>query len=120
MIDTTFERFRYHKPLPNFYKIQNPKNPDSEISEELLEDLLNLALKYNFSGISYSKLSDEFKKEFQIDFDNVIIFKFLMCDDLIKMDRSAEKCKLMDDEFQEYGIHAYEFADFLRKNGFHY
>ncbi len=118
MIDATFERFRYHKPLPNFYKIQNPKNPNSEISEKLLDDLLNLALKYNFSGISYSKLSDEFKKEFKIDFDNVIIFKFLMGDKLIKMDRSAEKCKMMDDEFQEYGIHAYEFADFLRKNGF--
>ncbi len=118
MIDTTFEGFRYHKPLPNFHKIENPNNPKSEITDELLEDLLNLALKYNFSGISYSKLSDNFKKEFEIDFDNVIIFKFLMGDDLIRMERSSEKCKLMDEEFQEFGVHVYEFADFLRKNGF--
>lgn len=118
MIDTTFEGFRYHKPLPNFYKIENPKNPKSKISDELLDDLLDLTLKYNFSGISYSKLSDEFKMEFEIDFDNVIIFKFLMGDDLIKMEPSSEKCKLMDEEFQEYGVHVYEFADFLRKNGF--
>ena len=53
MIDTTFEGFRYHKPLPNFYKIENPENPKSEITDELLDELGNLALKYDFSGISY-------------------------------------------------------------------
>jgi len=118
MSDVAFERFRYHKPLPNFYKLENPKNPEREISDELLAELLDLAKKYNFTGISCSKLSEGFKKEFEIDFDNVIIFKFLMGDDLINMNPSAEKCKLMDDEFQEYGMHVYEFADFLRENGF--
>jgi NAD-dependent dihydropyrimidine dehydrogenase PreA subunit len=38
--------------------------------------------------------------------------------DLINMEPSREKGKLMDKEFQEYGIHVYEFADFLRENGF--
>lgn len=118
MIDTTFERFRYHKPLPNFYKIENPQDYKSEISDELLVELNELAKKYDFTGISYSKLSDDFKNEFNIDFDNVIIFRFLMGDDLIEMKPSDEKCRLMDEEFQEYGIHVYEFADFLRKNGF--
>ena len=118
MIDSTFERFRYHKPLPNFYKTDNPQNPKREISDNLLDDLSQLALKYNFTGISYSTLSDEFKQEFSIDIDNVFIFKFLMGDDLIKMEPSKEKGKLMDDEFQEYGIHVFEFADFLRENGF--
>lgn len=118
MIDSTFERFRYHKPLPNFYKIENPQNPKREISDDLLNELDGLAKKYGFTGISYSKLSDDFKREFVINIDNVLIFKFLMGDDLIKMEPSPEKGKLMDDEFQEYGVHVYEFADFLRKNGF--
>lgn len=118
MIDATFEGFRYHKPLPNFYKIENPENPKTQITDELLDELADMALQYGFSGLSYSKLSDDFKKEFEIDFDNVVIFKFLMGDDLIKMEQSSEKCRLMDEEFQEYGIRAYEFADFLRKNGF--
>ena len=118
MIDATFERFRYHKPLPNFYKIENPQNPKREISDDLLNELDGLAKKYGFTGISYSKLSDDFKREFVINIDNVLIFKFLMGDDLIKMEPSPEKGKLMDDEFQEYGVHVYEFADFLRKNGF--
>jgi NAD-dependent dihydropyrimidine dehydrogenase PreA subunit len=118
MIDATFERFRYHKPLPNFYNIDNPQNPEREISEDLLNELNELVLKYGFTGISYSKLSDEIKDDLDIDFDNVIIFKFLMGDDLIRMEPSRQKGKLMDDEFQEYGIHVYEFADFLRKNGF--
>ena len=74
MINVDFEGFRYHKPLPNFYKINNPENPKREISDELLDELNQLAKKYNFSSISYSKLSDEFKKDFNIDFDNVIIF----------------------------------------------
>ena len=79
MINTAFEGFRYHKPLPNFYSIENPKNPETIISEDLLLDLKELALKNGFAGLSYSKLSDEFQKEFNIDFDNVIIFKFRMC-----------------------------------------
>ena len=118
MISSSFEGFRYHKPLPNFYKVENPKNPKNEISEDLLNDFSELVLKYNFSGLSYSKLSDEFKHEFNTDFDNVIIIKFLMGDNLIKMEKSREKCRLMDEEFQEYGVHVYEFADFLRENGF--
>ena len=118
MINVDFEGFRYYKPLPNFYKINNPENPKREISDELLDELNQLAKKYNFSSISYSKLSDEFKKDFNIDFDNVIIFKFLMGDELLKMQPSREKCKLMDEEFQDYGVHIYEFADFLRENGF--
>ena len=118
MIDVSFEGFRYHKPLPNFYKIENPKNPKREISDDLLDDLVKLAKKYNFSGISYSKLSDEFKSDFSIDIDNVLIFKFLMGDDIIKMESSKDKCRLMDVEFQEYGAHVFEFADFLRKRGF--
>ncbi len=118
MIDMIFEGFRYHKPLPNFYKIENPQNPKREITGDLLDDLLNLAKKYDFTGISYSKLSDDFKSEFNTDIDNVIIFKFLMGEDILKMEPSKEKGKLMDSEFQEYRFHVYEFADFLRKNGF--
>ena len=45
MIDAGFERFRYHKPLPNFYRIENPENPKKEISEDLLNELAALALK---------------------------------------------------------------------------
>ena len=48
MIDAGFEGFRYHKPLPNFYKVDNPKNPKHEISENLLFDFNELILKYNF------------------------------------------------------------------------
>lgn len=118
MINVDFKGFRYRKPLPNFYKIDNPSNPKKEISDELLLELKELAKKYNFTGIGYSKLSDEFKKDFNIDFDNVIIFRFLIGEELIKMESSREKCKLMDIEFQEYGVNVYEFADFLRENGF--
>ena len=118
MIDVDFKGFRYHKPIPNFYKIDNPINPKTEISDDLLIELDELAKKYNFTGISYSKLSDDFKKDLNIDIDNVLIFKFLMGVDLINMEPSREKGKLMDNEFQEYGIHVYEFADFLRGNGF--
>ena len=118
MIDVDFKGFRYHKPIPNFYKIDNPINPKTEISDDLLVELNDLAKKYNFTGISYSKLSDDFKKDLNIDIDNVLIFKFLMGVDLINMEPSREKGKLMDKEFQEYGIHVYEFADFLRGNGF--
>ena len=118
MIDVSFEGFRYRKPLPNFYTVENPENPKTEISHGLLGELTSLALSYNFTGISYSKLDDDFKDDFNIDFENVVIFKFLIGEDLINMPPSKEKCRLMDGEFQEYGFHVYEFADFLRKNGF--
>lgn len=115
---TDFEGFRYRKPLPNFYKRENPNNPKREISDDLLNGLLQLAKRYNFTGLSYSKLSDDFKRECDLDIDNIIIFKFLMSDELITMPPSPEKGKLLDVEFQEYGVHVYEFADFLRQNGF--
>ena len=118
MIESDFEGFRYHKPLPDFYKTDNPQNPKSRISDKLIKQLNELAFKHDFTSISYSRLNDELKKEFSIDFDNVIIFKFLIGDDLIKMNPSPDKCRLMDEEFQNYGFHIYEFADFLRKNGF--
>jgi NAD-dependent dihydropyrimidine dehydrogenase PreA subunit len=118
MIDVEFEGFRYHKPLPNFYRIENPQNPKREISDDLLHQLNELAKKYNFTGISYSKLSDEFKRDLNIDIDNILIFKFLIGENLLKMEPSRKKGKMMDEEFQGYGIHVYEFADFLRENGF--
>ena len=89
MIDVDFKGFRYHKPIPNFYKIDNPINPKTEISDDLLIELDELAKKYNFTGISYSKLSDDFKKDLNIDIDNVLIFKFLMGVDLINMEPSS-------------------------------
>ena len=118
MTETDFEGFRYRKPLPDFYSFENPSSPKTEISPELLGELTQLAFKYGFVGLSYSRLDDDFKSEVNIDFENVIIFKFLIGTELINMEPSRKKGKLMDEEFQEYGVHIYEFADFLRKNGF--
>lgn len=111
-------RFRYHHPLPNFYKVSNPANPKTQIDNSVLKDLEKLAAENNCAGISYSKLSDDFRKEWNIDFDNVIIFKYLMSPEILEMNRSKLKCKLIDDEFQEIGRKMYGFADFLRKKGF--
>lgn len=111
-------RFRYHHPLPNFYKVSNPANPKTQIDNSVLKDLERLAAENNCAGISYSKLSDDFRKEWNIDFDNVIIFKYLMSPEILEMDQSKLKCKLIDDEFQEIGRKMYGFADFLRKNEF--
>ena len=67
-------RIRYHHPIPNFYKVENPINPLNSISETLLNDLDEFILNQNFIGVSYSKLSDEFKKEWNIDWDNILFF----------------------------------------------
>ena len=32
-------RFRYHHPLPNFYKVSNPANPKTQIDNSVLKDL---------------------------------------------------------------------------------
>ncbi len=111
-------RFRYHHPLPNFYKVPNPIKPKNQIDNSILKDLENLAIENKCVGISYSKLSDEFKKEWNIDFDNVIIFKYLMSPEILEMEPSKVKGKLIDKEFQEIGRKIYSFADFLRKKGF--
>ena len=92
-------RFRYHHPLPNFYKVSNPANPKTQIDNSVLKDLEKLAAENNCAGISYSKLSDDFRKEWNIDFDNVIIFKYLMSPEILEMESSKLKCKLTDDEF---------------------
>ena len=111
-------RFRYHQPIPNFYLQENPNHPNTTISDALLGELNDFILDLDFAGISYSKLSDEFKKEWEIDWDNIIILKYFMSEDILKMEPSKEKCRLEDAEFQEVGKKTFEVADFLRRNGF--
>ena len=36
-------RFKYHHPLPDFYKVSNPANPKTQIDNSILKDLKNLA-----------------------------------------------------------------------------
>ena len=111
-------RFRYHQPIPNFYEIENPHHPKTTITDDFLKEFRDIAIASRFAGLSYSKLSDEFKKEWDIDWDNIIILKYAMSEEILKMDPSKEKCKLMDEEFQEVGAKTFALADILRENGF--
>lgn len=111
-------RFRYHQPVPNFYKTDNPENPKTTIPDNILNEFRDIAIASMFKGISYSKLSDEFKSQWDIDWDNIIILKYAMSDDILKMEPSKEKCRLMDEEFQEFGVKTFALADILRQYGF--
>ena len=111
-------RFRYHQPIPNFYNIENPHHPKTTISDDFLNEFRDIAVASGFAGLSYSKLCDEFKSEWDIDWDNIIILKYAMSEEILKMDPSREKCKLMDDEFQKVGAMTFALADILRENGF--
>lgn len=111
-------RIRYHHPIPNFYKVENPVNPLTSASDDFLNEFNELVLNKGFIGVSYSKLSDDFKKEWGIDWDNILILKYEMSEDILKMDDSKEKTILEDEEFQEVGKKTFEIADFLRQNNF--
>jgi hypothetical protein len=105
-------RFRYHQPTPNFYNCKNPHHPKTTISDDLLNEFIDIAIASMFAGISYSRLSDEFKREWDIDWDNIIILKYPMSDEILKMEPSREKCKLMDVEFQEF-VNTFDLFGFL-------
>jgi len=111
-------RFRYHQPIPNFYNIENPIKPKTTISDSFLNEFRDIAIASRFAGLSYSHLSDEFKREWDIDWDNIIILKYHMSQDILKMDPSKEKCRLRDLEFQEFGQKTFALADILREEGF--
>ena len=111
-------RFRYHYPTPDNYEVENPLEASKLISDDLLNDLNKIASENDFLNLSYSKLSDDFKKEWGISWDNVIILKYLMSETVLKMPPSKEKCILEDEEFQEFGVKTFKIADFLRKNNF--
>ena len=111
-------RFRYHQPTPNFYKVENPQNPKTTISDDFLNEFKDIVIASRFAGVSYSKLSDEFKIEWGIDWDNIIILKYFMADEILNMNPSMEKCKLEDAEFQEFGQKTFALADILREYGF--
>ena len=111
-------RFRYHQPIPNFYNNENPHHPKTTISDDFLNEFIDIAIDLGFAGLSYSKLSDEFRSEWDIDWDNIIILKYAMSEEILKMEPSKEKCRLMDDEFQEVGAKTFALADILRDNGF--
>ena len=111
-------RLRYHQPIPNFYNEENPHHPNNLISNDFLQEFADIAIASRFVGLSFSKLSEDFKREWDIDWDNIIILKYLMSEDILKMEPSDEKCKLMDEEFQEFGAKTFALADILRENGF--
>ena len=111
-------RLRYHQPIPNFYNQENPHHPNNLISNDFLQEFADIAIASRFAGLSFSKLSEDFKREWDIDWDNIIILKYMMSEDILKMEPSDEKCKLMDDEFQEFGAKTFALADILRENGF--
>ncbi|MBE6492709.1 MAG: ferredoxin [Methanobrevibacter sp.] len=111
-------RLRYHQPIPNFYNQENPHHPNNLISNDFLQEFADIVIASRFVGLSFSKLSEDFKKEWDIDWDNIIILKYLMSEDILKMEPSDEKCKLMDEEFQEFGAKTFALADILRENGF--
>ena len=111
-------RFRYHQPIPDFYEFENPIHPSNSISNNLLKELNELVLNQNFIGLSYSKLSGDFREEWGIEWDNIIILKYLMSEDILNMESSKEKTRLEDEEFQKYAFKSFIIADFLRKNNF--
>ena len=111
-------RFIYHQPVPDFYSLDNPVNPKTSIDDSVLNEFRDIAIASNFAGLSYSKLSDEFKEEWDIDWDNIIILKYFMSDTILKMEPSREKCRLEDQEFQEFGQKTFALADVLREYGF--
>lgn len=111
-------RIRYHHPIPDFYEVDNPINPLDSVSDDFLNNLEQFILDKSFVGVSYSKLSLEFRKQWGIDWENIIILKYLMSEEILKMKPSREKTKLEDEEFQEFGRKTFEIADFLRKNNF--
>ena len=111
-------RFRYHQPIPNFYEIENPHHPQTTITDDFLKEFTDIAVASRFAGLSYAKLGDEFKSEWEIDWDNIIILKYPMSEEILRMEPSREKCILMDEEFQEVGAKAFALADILRENGF--
>lgn len=111
-------RLRYHQPIPNFYNQENPRHPNNLISDDFLQEFADIAIASRFAGLSFSKLSEDFKKEWGIDWDNIIILKYLMSEDILKMEPSDEKCRMMDEEFQEFGAKTFALADILRENGF--
>lgn len=111
-------RFRYHQPIPNFYEIENPHHPKTTITDDFLKEFTDIAVASRFAGLSYAKLGDEFRSEWEIDWDNIIILKYPMSEEILRMEPSREKCILMDEEFQEVGAKAFALADILRENGF--
>lgn len=111
-------KFRYHQPVPDFYQTENPTNPKTTITDDFLNEFMNIAVASRFAGLSYSKLTTDFKKEWNIDWDNIIILKYLMSESILKMKPSKEKCRLEDMEFQEFGAKTFALADILRENGY--
>jgi Pyruvate/2-oxoacid:ferredoxin oxidoreductase delta subunit len=111
-------RFRYHQPIPNFYEIENPHHPKTTITDDFLKEFTDIAIASRFAGLSYAKLGDEFKKEWDIEWDNIIILKYAMSEEILRMNPSREKCILMDEEFQQVGAKTFALADILRENGF--
>ena len=97
----------------------NPHTGKKTIDEKTLKDMENYAHDLGISSIGYTKVNPNFIfKDFEILYDNAIMFTMEMKRDVIATNPSLESSKEIFRTYESLGIAVNKIADFLRERGF--
>ncbi|MDF2523012.1 MAG: hypothetical protein K0R31_653 [Clostridiales bacterium] len=97
----------------------NPRSGKRVIDESTLIEMENYAHELGISTIGYTKVNPNFIfKDFEILYDNVIMFTMEMKKDLIATNPSLESSKEIFRTYEALGVAVNKIADFLREKGF--
>lgn len=97
----------------------NPHSGKRVMDENTLKEMENYARELGISTIGYTKVNPNFIfKDFEILYDNAIMFTMEMKKDLIATNPSLESSKEIFRTYEALGIAVNKIADFLREKGF--
>jgi Uncharacterized Fe-S protein len=97
----------------------NPHTGKRKLDEQTLKALENYAFELGISGIGYTKVNHNFIfKDFEILYDNAIMFTMEMKKEPIASSPSFEASKEIFRTYEALGIAVNKIADFLRELGY--
>lgn len=99
-------------------KVKNPKEFNSEISDELLEKFDKYRKELNFNGISYSLIHYRLKDKFPENSKNIILLRTPMDPEFLRLKPEYYESEGLLETFEEIITKVYKLSDFLRENGF--
>ena len=97
----------------------NPHTGKQTMDEITLKDMENYAHELGISSIGYTKVNPNYIfKDFEILYDNAIMFTMEMKKEVIATNPSLESSKEIFRTYESLGIAVNRIADFLRDRGF--
>lgn len=105
--------------FPDTHKLDNPSNPQSTISNDLLNEFEKYLQELGIIEVAYvNGINDYFLHGLNFDFNSAIVISYEISKS-IHDEGAGDKAQAFNNElYESFGNITYEISDYLRSNGF--